>query len=185
MYEVWTMLILVRDPHSIWWRAAVSHRRGRNLPTLTRPSKPPPAPPAMASNLSTRAVRSACTASKVAPRPLATLLPRRSFTTTPESSTTQEEQPRWSYTPPRAQAPFSLRLHSKRPSFWVNSDPEVLDKFYIRMLGNGGDKVLSDELKWLAVTHKSFDQGRRGFNDRLAFLGTSDNNGCWHHVAWY
>ena len=144
-----------------------------------------PAPPAMASNLSTRAVRSACTASKVAPRPLATLLPRRSFATTPESSTTQEEQPRWSYTPPRAQAPFSLRLHSKRPSFWVNSDPEVLDKFYIRMLGNGGDKVLSDELKWLAVTHKSFDQGRRGFNDRLAFLGTSDNNGCWHHVAWY
>jgi large subunit ribosomal protein L15 len=42
------------------------------------------------------------------------------------------------------------------------------------MLGNGGDQVLSDELKWLAVTHKSFDQGRRGFNDRLAFLGTED-----------
>jgi large subunit ribosomal protein L15 len=39
------------------------------------------------------------------------------------------------------------------------------------LLGNGGDKVLSDETKWLAVTHKSFDQGRRGFNDRLAFLG--------------
>ncbi|KAJ8125564.1 hypothetical protein O1611_g8075 [Lasiodiplodia mahajangana] len=31
--------------------------------------------------------------------------------------------------------------------------------------------MLPDELKWLAVTHKSFDQGRRGFNDRLAFLG--------------
>lgn len=31
--------------------------------------------------------------------------------------------------------------------------------------------MLSDEVKWLAVTHKSFDQGRRGFNDRLAFLG--------------
>lgn len=25
--------------------------------------------------------------------------------------------------------------------------------------------------QWLAVTHKSFDHGRRGFNDRLAFLG--------------
>jgi len=25
--------------------------------------------------------------------------------------------------------------------------------------------------KWLAVTHKSFDHGRQGFNDRLAFLG--------------
>ena len=26
-------------------------------------------------------------------------------------------------------------------------------------------------LQWLAVTHKSFDHARRGFNDRLAFLG--------------
>ncbi len=25
--------------------------------------------------------------------------------------------------------------------------------------------------QWLALTHKSFDHGRRGFNDRLAFLG--------------
>lgn len=39
------------------------------------------------------------------------------------------------------------------------------------MLGEGGDKILSEEVKWLAVTHKSFDQGRRGFNDRLAFIG--------------
>ncbi|KAK3066442.1 hypothetical protein LTS18_001719 [Coniosporium uncinatum] len=39
------------------------------------------------------------------------------------------------------------------------------------MLGNGGEKVLTDEVKWLAITHKSFDHGRRGFNDRLAFLG--------------
>jgi len=31
--------------------------------------------------------------------------------------------------------------------------------------------VLTEEVKWLAVTHKSFDQGRRGFNDRLAFFG--------------
>ena len=53
----------------------------------------------------------------------------------------------------------------------VNSDPAVLDGFYKRMLGRDGDKVLSEEVKWLAVTHKSFDQGRRGFNDRLAFLG--------------
>jgi dsRNA-specific ribonuclease len=42
---------------------------------------------------------------------------------------------------------------------------------YIRMLGQGGDSMLSDEVKWLAVTHKSFDHARRGFNDRLAFLG--------------
>lgn len=31
--------------------------------------------------------------------------------------------------------------------------------------------MLSDEVKWLAVTHKSFDHGRRGFNDRLAYIG--------------
>jgi len=30
----------------------------------------------------------------------------------------------------------------------------------------------ADTIKqWLALTHKSFDHGRRGFNDRLAFLG--------------
>ena len=42
---------------------------------------------------------------------------------------------------------------------------------YIRLLGRDGHKLLSEETKWLAVTHKSFDHGRRGFNDRLAFLG--------------
>lgn len=33
--------------------------------------------------------------------------------------------------------------------------------------------MLPEELKWLAVTHKSFDQGRRGFNHKLAMLGRS------------
>jgi len=31
--------------------------------------------------------------------------------------------------------------------------------------------VLPEDVKWLAITHKSFDQGRRGFNERLAVLG--------------
>jgi large subunit ribosomal protein L15 len=69
--------------------------------------------------------------------------------------------------------PFQLK-QAKVPSrsIWtVNEDPERLDRFYNRMLGPGGDKMLPEEIKWLAVTHKSFDQGRRGFNDRLAFLG--------------
>lgn len=130
----------------------------------------------MASNLPTRAIRSACIASKSAPRSLTTLIPRRSYSSTPETAeptTSHGEQPRWSYTPPQAKAPFSLHMHSNRPAFHNNSDPAVLDKFYIRMLGNDGEKLLSDETKWLAVTHKSFDQGRRGFNDRLAFLGMS------------
>ena len=54
----------------------------------------------------------------------------------------------------------------------VNKDPRKLDEMYMQFLGSEGDKMLSDETKWLAVTHKSFDHGRRGFNDRLSFLGT-------------
>lgn len=46
-----------------------------------------------------------------------------------------------------------------------------MDEFYRSLLGPNGDKMLSEEIKWLAVTHKSFDQGRRGYNDRLALLG--------------
>lgn len=42
---------------------------------------------------------------------------------------------------------------------------------YIRFFGEGGNEWLSDETKWLAITHKSFDQGKRGFNDRLSYLG--------------
>jgi large subunit ribosomal protein L15 len=68
-------------------------------------------------------------------------------------------------------APFHPRIKDPRKAWQVNEDPEKLDKMYIKFLGNGGDKVLTDEIKWLAVTHKSFDQGRRGFNDRLAFFG--------------
>lgn len=63
---------------------------------------------------------------------------------------------------------------SARNKAWtVNSSPERLDEMYERLLGPGGSKMLPEELKWLAVTHKSFDQGRRGFNDRLALMGTS------------
>ncbi|GKZ52566.1 hypothetical protein AnigIFM60653_003081 [Aspergillus niger] len=130
----------------------------------------------MASVLSTRAVRTAsCSACRSLARPnsiAAGLLPRRGLSTaTEDAAVNHADKPRWSYTPPRAKAPFSLRLNSNRPEFPVNSDPKVLDRFYILMLGNDGDKMLSEETKWLAVTHKSFDQGRRGFNDRLAFLG--------------
>lgn len=124
---------------------------------------------AMALNLSSRAARTACAASKFAARPIAAVIPSRTYATSPVE--TPQDKPRWSYTPSQSKAPFSLNLHSKRPIFHVNSDPELLDRFYIRLLGSGGDKLLSDETKWLAVTHKSFDQGRRGFNDRLAFLG--------------
>ncbi|PYH48835.1 mitochondrial 54S ribosomal protein mL57 [Aspergillus saccharolyticus JOP 1030-1] len=130
----------------------------------------------MASTLPTRAVRtlsgSACRTFARSSAIESALLPRRALSTsTGEAPTSQSDRPRWSYTPERAKAPFSLRLDSKRPAWYVNSDPSKLDDFYLRLLGPGGDKLLSDEVKWLAVTHKSFDQGRRGYNDRLAFLG--------------
>ena len=136
-----------------------------------------PLPYAMASLLPVRAFRTAsCSACRSlissGPAQLALPLSRRNYSTPAEQEPVDyTNKPRWSYTPPRAKAPFSLHFDSKRPDFPVNSDPQVLDQFYIRFLGEGGDKVLSDEVKWLAVTHKSFDQGRRGFNDRLAFLG--------------
>ncbi|KAJ9139387.1 Ribonuclease 3 [Pleurostoma richardsiae] len=70
-------------------------------------------------------------------------------------------------------APFSLNVPKvpARQVWQVNEDPEKLDRFYERFLGREGLRMLPDELKWLAVTHKSFDQGRRGFNTRLAFFG--------------
>ncbi|KAG7057149.1 RNase III domain-containing protein [Colletotrichum scovillei] len=83
------------------------------------------------------------------------------------------QRPRWSYTPEGMKAPFSPHI-TKNParSVWkVNEDPKKLDQMYVKLLGRDGDKMLPDETKWLAVTHKSFDQGRRGFNDKLAYLG--------------
>jgi large subunit ribosomal protein L15 len=71
-------------------------------------------------------------------------------------------------------APFRIRPQAPGGVFAVNEDPRKLDEVYIRMLGPGGDKMLGDEAKWLAVTHKSFDHGRMGFNDRLAYLGMSE-----------
>ena len=81
-------------------------------------------------------------------------------------------RPRWSYTPPAMHAPVRSRLRPQGVTpLTINADPKKLDQMYIRFLGNNGDKMLSEEVKWLAVTHKSFDHGRRGFNDRLSFLG--------------
>ena len=79
--------------------------------------------------------------------------------------------PRWSQTPPAMKAPVRTRPSRQLQPLKVNDDPRKLDDFYIRFLGRDGDKILSDETKWLAITNKSFDAGRRGFNDRLAFFG--------------
>ncbi|KAI4591712.1 hypothetical protein LQW54_002293 [Pestalotiopsis sp. IQ-011] len=89
------------------------------------------------------------------------------------SPSSAEDLPRWARTPERMKATFSPHItKNPRNSVWTtNEDPAKLDDALNNLLGNGGERLLPDELKWLAVTHKSFDQGRRGFNDRLAFLG--------------
>ncbi|KAI1206306.1 ribonuclease-III-like-domain-containing protein [Annulohypoxylon truncatum] len=96
-----------------------------------------------------------------------------SFSTSATRPSQLEDRPRWSYTPEKMKAPFSPHI-TKDPSrsVWkVNDNPQKLDEVLNNILGRDGERMLPDELKWLAVTHKSFDQGRRGFNDRLAFLG--------------
>lgn len=99
-----------------------------------------------------------------------------------EMEVDDQTPPRWSQTPPQMKAPVSINRNPK--VFEVNTNPRKLDDAYIRFLGQGGDKMLSDETKWLAVTHKSFDHGRRGFNDRLAYLGTSEMYWRMRHEAY-
>lgn len=84
----------------------------------------------------------------------------------------QSEPERWRETPPRMTAPFRSRPLIFGNYFRINKDPERLNQFYVDMLGENGDRMLTDEVKWLAVTHKSFDHGRRGYNERLGFLGS-------------
>jgi hypothetical protein len=67
--------------------------------------------------------------------------------------------------------PFRVRPKPKNNEWVCNDDPAKVDAMYRRLLGDGGDLLLTEEVKWLAITHKSFDQGRRGFNDRLSYLG--------------
>ena len=73
-------------------------------------------------------------------------------------------------------APVRSKPPVEHNDFIVNEDSKRLDEVYDRVLGPGGSDMLTEEVKWLAVTHKSFDHGRRGFNDRLAFLGTEGSN---------
>lgn len=87
----------------------------------------------------------------------------------------ERARPRWSYTPPalKRRHDFSLNpIKDPRRAIWhVNEDPEKLEDFYERFLGRNGGRMLPEELRWLAVTHKSFDYGRRGFNTKLAYFG--------------
>lgn len=93
-----------------------------------------------------------------------------------EMEVERAERPRWQATPERMTAPYRSRPGHSQDEYKVNDDPRRLDHVYIKTLGNGGETVLTDEVKWLAVTHKSFDHGRRGYNDRLAFLGKANQS---------
>ena len=86
-------------------------------------------------------------------------------------SNESRNRPRWATTPTRMTAPVRSKPPVMNNDFHVNEDPQKLDRVYNRVLGRSGDKMLTEEVKWLAVTHKSFDHGRRGYNERLAFLG--------------
>ncbi|KAK5043680.1 hypothetical protein LTR13_000034 [Exophiala sideris] len=92
-----------------------------------------------------------------------------------EMEVDSEPAPRWAVTPEGMKAP--VRTRPIRPTLKINKDQRKLDDVYVKFLGRGGDKMLSEETKWLAVTSKSFDHGRRGFNDRLAFFGEHDQGG--------
>ncbi|KAI0429527.1 RNase III domain-containing protein [Xylaria sp. FL1042] len=130
-------------------RQAIRHYRGQNACSINRP------PPSTCS------------------RTFATSASRPSEGAAVAATEVEDNRPRWSYTPERMKAPFSPHI-TKEParSVWhVNADPKRLDAALNAFLGRDGERMLPEELKWLAVTHKSFDQGRRGFNDRLAFLG--------------
>ena len=101
------------------------------------------------------------------PRPFATSKRKDS-----EHETDSRQVPRWQQTPVEYRAPVRLRPLKE---FKVNADPWRLDAACLKVLGPGGDKILSEDVKWLVVTHKSFDHGKRGYNDRLAFLGKGNS----------
>jgi hypothetical protein len=67
---------------------------------------------------------------------------------------------------PQPRAPYAVR---RRRPFVVNDDPHKLDAMYTKLFGR--EMKLPDEVKWQAVTHKSFDHGRQPFNEKLRFLG--------------
>ncbi|KAF2455607.1 RNase III domain protein [Lineolata rhizophorae] len=122
---------------------------------------------------STRALTPARPFSTRGPRLLASLPAEyRDAEVEPTASAAADgSRPRWAQTPPAMRAPFRTRPDTKCTRWEVNADPRRLDEAYERLLGPGGERLLTEETKWLAVTHKSFDHGRRGFNDKLAFLG--------------
>ena len=102
-------------------------------------------------------------------RPFATSTSNR-YEPRPYAEPTLRE-PRWAITPPQYKAPLRSSPPVFDNEFPVNEDPHLLNEIYDELIGQGGNQLLKEETKWLAVTHKSFDHGKRGYNERLALLG--------------
>ncbi|WPH03868.1 Hypothetical protein R9X50_00675100 [Acrodontium crateriforme] len=125
-----------------------------------------------------RSIRTAST-KRSAVRPFSVCAASSAPESTP--STSNDQLPRWRQTPRAMTMPFRLRPQPKQPVWRVNTEQEPLDAMYDSFVGRASDvskadagrgrEMLTEEVKWLAITHKSFDHGRQGFNDRLAFLG--------------
>ncbi|KAI5780764.1 ribonuclease-III-like-domain-containing protein [Geopyxis carbonaria] len=83
-------------------------------------------------------------------------------------------------TRPQPRAPFAVR---KRIPFSVNDKPQDLNAVYSELLGT--QLQLSEDIKWQAVTHKSFDHGRQPFNEKLAFFGKTllQMHACGHVLS--
>ncbi|KXT04847.1 hypothetical protein AC578_3484 [Pseudocercospora eumusae] len=118
-----------------------------------------------------RALRNTTTKAESS-RPASTLARRKANV----SSEAQSQLPRWKQTPPALKMPIRLRAQPKQPVWSVNTDDEKLNQAYDSFCGRvGGNKrgrdLLSEEVKWTAITHKSHAHGTQGFNDRLAYLG--------------
>lgn len=71
-------------------------------------------------------------------------------------------------------APFPSKARNRNDDYPCNEDPELLDNVLEAVVGTsvrGTDFFLEEEIKWLAVTHKSYQHGTVGMNDRMALLG--------------
>ncbi|KAF2769172.1 hypothetical protein EJ03DRAFT_327616 [Teratosphaeria nubilosa] len=109
----------------------------------------------------------------------------RAFSASTSQSAPAQDVPRWQQTPPAMKMRFRVRPQPRGPAWKVNDRPEPVDEMYDKFVGrvaeaahgqegvagSKGSDLLPEEVKWLAITHKSFDHGRRGFNDKLAFFG--------------
>ena len=151
----------VIDAHHLATRVAAVRARSLHIPT---PQPPPPPPTPAATTTTEFAART-----QARPPPNAPTTPRGAV-------------PRWKASPAGLNLPFRIRSAEGKPAWRCNEDPRLLDAMYGRLLGGGvvaggaapgarGAALLREETKWLAVTHKTFDQGKRGFNERLAFYG--------------